>query len=103
MLFLPLVVTGCSQSIDERADHYVEVSYTLCGAKVRSYSQGDDGKIRIVCDNNSYFSVKDEDTLAYMHELNGAYCQGKGFSNFHERSRYFTFTCEDDKNFNVPK
>ncbi|PSW09997.1 hypothetical protein C9I98_25425 [Photobacterium sanctipauli] len=98
-----VITTGCSKSVDERADEYTEASFTLCGSKVQSYSQGDDGKIRILCENDSYFLVKDQASLAYMHELNGAYCKGKGFSAFHERSRYFTFTCEGDRNFNIPK
>ncbi|MDV5168607.1 hypothetical protein [Photobacterium rosenbergii] len=101
--FLPLVIAGCTKSVDERADEFVEASFTLCGSNVQSYAQGDDGKIRVVCENNSYFSVKDQETLAYMHELNGAYCRGKGFSSFHERSRYFTFTCMGEKSFNIPK
>ncbi|KLV05225.1 hypothetical protein ABT56_12670 [Photobacterium aquae] len=103
ILLLPLFAVGCSKSVDERADEYVEASFTLCGAKVQSYSLGDDGKIRIVCENDSYFLVKDQGTLAYMQELNGAYCQGKGFNAFHERKSYYTFICSGDKSFNVPK
>ncbi|MGF1723960.1 hypothetical protein [Photobacterium nomapromontoriensis] len=103
VIFFSVVMVGCSMSVDERADDYVDASFTLCGAKVQSFSQGDDGKIRVVCENNSYFSVKDKTTLAYMHELNGAYCHGKGFTTFNERSRYYTFTCRGDKQFNIPK
>ncbi|MGF1681695.1 hypothetical protein [Photobacterium minamisatsumaniensis] len=97
------VIAGCSKSVDERADDYTEASFTLCGSNVQSYSEGDDGKIRILCENESYFLVKDQNSLAYMHELNGAYCKGKGFSAFHERSNYYTFTCEGERNFNIPK
>ncbi|CAG20467.1 MULTISPECIES: membrane lipoprotein lipid attachment site-containing protein [Photobacterium] len=97
------VLTGCSKSVDQQADDYVDVSYTLCGTKVKAFSQGDDGKIRVICENDSYFVVKNQDTLAYMHELNGAYCLGLGFAVFTERSNYYTFTCSNDKNFNIPK
>ncbi|MGF1716156.1 hypothetical protein L4D08_14880, partial [Photobacterium chitinilyticum] len=55
IILLPLLLAGCSQSVDERADEYVDLSFTLCGAKVKTYSQGDDGKIRVICDNDSYF------------------------------------------------
>ncbi|MDO6707965.1 MULTISPECIES: hypothetical protein [unclassified Photobacterium] len=98
-----VLLAGCSASVDERANDFVDVSYSLCAAKVQSFSQGDDGKIRVVCDNDSYFSVKSQQTLTVMNELNGAYCQGKGFSHFNERSDYYTFTCLNDKNFNIPK
>ncbi|GAB3524556.1 MULTISPECIES: hypothetical protein [Photobacterium] len=103
IILLPLLLAGCSQTVDERADEYVDLSFTLCGAKVKTYSQGDDGKIRVICENDSYFLVKDKETLAYMNELNGAYCYGKGFSVFNERSNYYTFTCKDEKSFNIPK
>ncbi|MGF1687441.1 hypothetical protein L4C36_12200 [Photobacterium japonica] len=103
VIFLSLLAVGCSKSVDERADDYVEASFTLCGSKVKSYSQGDDGKIRVRCENDSYFTVKDQATLAYMHELNGAYCHGKGFQAFNERQRYFTFVCNGEKRFNIPK
>ena len=103
IILLPFFLTSCSKSVDEQADEYVDLSFTLCGAKVKAYSQGDDGKIRVVCENDSYFLVKDRETLAYMNELNGAYCYGKGFSVFNERSNYYTFTCMDDKSFNIPK
>ncbi|ELR63791.1 hypothetical protein C942_03250 [Photobacterium marinum] len=103
VIILSMLLGACSKSVDQRADEYVDVSFTLCGAKVKAFSQGDDGKIRVVCDNESYFLVKNEETLAYMHELNGAYCHGKGFRTFNERSSYYTFTCMDDKNFNIPK
>ncbi|MCW8329843.1 hypothetical protein MD588_13600 [Photobacterium sp. SDRW27] len=103
IIFLPLILTACSKSVDERADEYVDTSFTLCGSKVQAFSQGDDGKIRVVCENESYFLVKNQETLAYMHELNGAYCKGKGFQTFNERSKYYTFTCIDDRSFNIPK
>ncbi|MGF1760758.1 hypothetical protein L4D76_23110 [Photobacterium sagamiensis] len=103
VIFAVLALSGCSKSVDEQADDYVDVSFSLCGTKVKAYSQGDDGKIRVICDNDSYFLVKSEETLTYMQELNGAYCHGKGFSLFNERKNYYTFTCAGDKNFNIPK
>ncbi|OAN18082.1 hypothetical protein A3K86_03970 [Photobacterium jeanii] len=101
--FLMLLLSACSKSVDQQADDYVEASYALCGAKVKAFSKSDDGKIRIICQNDSYFVVKNQGTLAYMQELNGAYCHGKGFAVFSERENYYTFTCADDKNFNIPK
>lgn len=103
VIFAVLVLSGCAKSIDEKADDYIDVSFSLCGTKVKSFSQGDDGKIRVICDNDSYFVVKSEETLALMQELNGAYCRGQGFSVFTERKKYYTFTCANDKNFNIPK
>jgi len=98
-----LALAGCSASIDERANDFVDVSYSLCGAKVKAFSQSDDGKIRVVCENDSYFSVNNQQTLTVMNEINGAYCHGRGFSHFNERSDFYTFTCMNDKNFNIPK
>ncbi|CAH0534720.1 hypothetical protein VST7929_02670 [Vibrio stylophorae] len=103
LLACTLLLAGCAKSIDERADEYMDVSFELCGMKVQSYSHSDDGKIRILCENDSYFLVKDQDTLRYMQELNGAYCKGKGFAAFQERSNYFTFSCNGGANFNIPK
>ncbi|MDO6542873.1 hypothetical protein [Photobacterium sanguinicancri] len=103
VIFFTVAVTACSQTVDQQADDYVEASYALCGAKVKAFSKSDDGKIRVICQNDSYFVVKNQSTLAYMQELNGAYCHGKGFTVFSERKNYYTFTCVDDKNFNIPK
>ncbi len=98
-----LVLVGCSKSVDERADDYLDVSYQLCAANVKAYSHGDDGKTRIICEDDSFFLVKDEETLDMMNELNGAYCNGQGFNVFHDRKNYFTFTCSNDRQFNIPK
>ncbi|MGF1868438.1 hypothetical protein [Photobacterium indicum] len=97
------LLSGCSQSVDERADDYTDVSFALCGTNVKAFSQGDDGKIRLICDDESYFSLKNNQTLVQMQEINGAYCLGEGFSMFSERKNYYTFTCKSNKRFNIAK
>ncbi|WP_246616419.1 hypothetical protein [Thaumasiovibrio subtropicus] len=103
LLAVCLALVGCAKSVDQRADEYLDVSYQLCAANVKAYSHSDDGKIRIICEDDSFFLVKDEKTLEMMHELNGAYCTGQGFKVFHDRKSYYTFTCSNERQFNIPK
>ncbi|MBL4829547.1 MAG: hypothetical protein JKY55_06640 [Aliivibrio sp.] len=100
---LSVLLAACSNSVDEKADDFMDVSFNLCATKVKSFSKGDDGIIRTVCEDGSYFQVKNQETIEVMQEINGAYCNGVGFSSFNERKKYYTFTCKNDRSFNIAK
>ncbi|MGF1763601.1 hypothetical protein [Aliivibrio kagoshimensis] len=103
VLVLSVWLVACSSSVDEKADDFMDVSFNLCATKIKSFSKGDDGVIRTVCEDGSYFQVKNQQTIEVMQEINGAYCNGVGFSAFNERKNYYTFTCKNDRSFNVAK
>ena len=44
-----------------------------------------------------------EKRLNISTDLNATYCEGEGFEKFHEREKYYTFTCQNGAFFNVAK
>ena len=100
--FLSLILVGCS-SQNMQQDNYLDASFELCNTEVSTYSVSDDGRVRIICADDSKFTMNSEDTLEIMRDINIDYCTGEGLSKFNESSRYYSFQCKSGTTLSINK
>ncbi|PMH37493.1 hypothetical protein BCU68_07710 [Vibrio sp. 10N.286.49.B3] len=97
-----MLLNGCSSG-NTKHDNYMEASFELCNTEVKLYSVSDDERVRIICDDDSKFTLKSEDTLETMREININYCDGEGLGKFSESSNYYSFRCKSGTLLSIPK
>ncbi len=97
-----LTLFGCG-SAPTQQDHYMDASFELCNTEVDIYSISDNGRVRIVCDDGSKFSLRSEATLETMRDINADYCSGEGLSKFNESQRYYQFRCKSGETISINK
>jgi hypothetical protein len=95
------VIAGCAQNTQQ--DNYLEASFELCNTEVNLYSVSDDGRVRIVCKDDSKFALNSEKTLDIMRDINIDYCNGEGLGQFSESRKYYSFRCKSGTLLNINK
>ncbi|MFC1237345.1 hypothetical protein L3V77_13325 [Vibrio sp. DW001] len=100
--FLSLILVGCSTQ-NTQQDNYLDASFELCNTEVRTYSVSDDGRVRIICEDDSKFTMNSEATLEIMRDINIDYCTGEGLSKFNESRRYYSFQCKSGSTISINK
>lgn len=100
--FFALILVGCS-SQNTQQDNYLDASFELCNTEVRTYSVSDDGRVRIICEDDSKFTMNSEETLEIMRDINIDYCTGEGLSKFNESRRYYSFQCKSGTTLSINK
>ncbi len=96
-----LVLSGCASNTQE--DNYLDASFELCNTEVKVFSTSDDGKIRIICADESKFALDSAKTLDVMRDLNATYCSGEGLGKFNESRRYYSFQCKSGSLISINK
>lgn len=96
-----IALVGCSNTTQQ--DNYLDASFELCNTEVDVYSVSDDGRVRIICVDNSKFTMDSEETLEIMRDINIDYCTGEGLAKFHESSRYYSFQCKSGTMLSINK
>ncbi|WP_413283936.1 hypothetical protein [Vibrio sp. MA40-2] len=99
---LSLILVGCS-SQNTQQDNYLDASFELCNTEVSTYSVSDDGRVRIICADDSKFTMNSEATLEIMRDINIDYCTGEGLSKFNESRRYYSFQCKSGTTLSINK
>ncbi|CAM2908124.1 hypothetical protein [Vibrio rarus] len=97
-----LFLLGCADK-NTQEDNYLDASFELCNTEVSLYSVSDDGKVRIICADDSKFALSSEETLEIMRDINVDYCSGEGLSKFNESRRYYTFRCKSGTQLSINK
>ncbi|MDV7104781.1 hypothetical protein R3X26_10265 [Vibrio sp. TH_r3] len=100
--FFSLILVGCS-SQNTQQDNYLDASFELCNTEVSTYSVSDDGRVRIICADDSKFTMNSEETLEIMRDINIDYCTGEGLSKFNESNRYYSFQCKSGTTLSINK
>ena len=100
-IVLTLLLSGCSKNTQE--DNYLDASFELCGTDVKVYSVSDDGRVRIICNDGSKFTLNKQSTLQVMRDINIDYCTGEGLSKFSESKRYYSFQCKSGTQLTINK
>ncbi len=101
MMAVSALLTGCASN--EQRDNYQEASFELCNTDVKIYSVSDDGQVRIVCADQSKFSLASESTLETMRDINVNYCSGEGLGQFNETRKYYMFKCKSGTLISISK
>jgi hypothetical protein len=97
-----ILIVGCS-SKNTAQDNYMEASFELCNTEVDVYSLSDDGRVRIICSDDSKFALASEKTLEIMRDINVDYCNGGGLGSFNESSKYYSFKCKSGTLLSISK
>jgi hypothetical protein len=100
--FFSLILVGCADQ-NTQQDNYLDASFELCNTEVRTYSVSDDGRVRIICADDSKFTMNSEETLEIMRDINIDYCTGEGLSKFNESRRYYSFQCKSGTTLSITK
>jgi hypothetical protein len=100
--FFSLILVGCADQ-NTQQDNYLDASFELCNTEVRTYSVSDDGRVRIICADDSKFTMNSEETLEIMRDINIDYCTGEGLSKFNESRRYYSFQCKSGTTLSINK